>query len=104
MGGSAVLASGFSDTVTDGSLLPAAGVAMLVGLIGFLSPCVLPLVPGYLSYVAGLSGVDASSDRVSSASVDTTGGSTAPLTIAPPSQRRMLAGAGLFVFGFSAIF
>ena len=73
--------SGFAATVTDGPLLVAAGVAALVGLIGFLSPCVLPLVPGYLSYVAGLSG-DA----------------------AKPSQRRMIAGALLFVLGFTAIF
>jgi cytochrome c-type biogenesis protein len=73
-----MLASGFSDTVTDGSLVPAAGIAALVGLIGFLSPCVLPLVPGYLSYVAGLSG----SDR----------------------PRRVVAGALLFVLGFTAIF
>jgi cytochrome c-type biogenesis protein len=72
---------GFAHTVTDGPLLVAAGVAALVGLIGFLSPCVLPLVPGYLSYVAGLSG-DASK----------------------PSQRRMIAGALLFVLGFTAIF
>jgi cytochrome c-type biogenesis protein len=72
---------GFAHTVTDGPLLVAAGVAALVGLIGFLSPCVLPLVPGYLSYVAGLSG-DA----------------------AKPSQRRMLGGALLFVLGFTAIF
>jgi cytochrome c-type biogenesis protein len=76
-----VLASGFSDTVTDGSLVPAAGVAALVGLIGFLSPCVLPLVPGYLSYVAGISGSD---------------GSERP--------RRVLAGALLFVLGFTAVF
>jgi len=73
-----VLASGFSDTVTDGSLVPAAGVAALVGLIGFLSPCVLPLVPGYLSYVAGLSGDD--------------------------RPRRVVAGALLFVLGFTAVF
>ncbi|HEY3714065.1 MAG TPA: cytochrome c biogenesis CcdA family protein [Jatrophihabitantaceae bacterium] len=73
-----VLASGFSDTVTDGSLVPAAGVAALVGLIGFLSPCVLPLVPGYLSYVAGLSGED--------------------------RPRRVVAGALLFVLGFTAVF
>ena len=46
----------FEHAVNDGPLLVAAGVAALVGLIGFLSPCVLPLVPGYLSYVAGLSG------------------------------------------------
>jgi cytochrome c-type biogenesis protein len=78
-----VLASegGFTHTVTDGPLLAAAGVAALVGLIGFLSPCVLPLVPGYLSYVAGLSG-------------DST----------KPTQRRMVAGALLFVLGFTVIF
>jgi cytochrome c-type biogenesis protein len=70
-----------SHTVTDGPLLVAAGVAALVGVVGFLSPCVLPLVPGYLSYVAGLSG-------------------DAPR----PSQRRMVLGALLFVLGFTAIF
>jgi cytochrome c-type biogenesis protein len=73
--------AGFAHTVTDGPLLAAAGVAALVGVIGFLSPCVLPLVPGYLSYVAGLSGDDAR-----------------------PSQRRMVLGALLFVLGFTAIF
>jgi cytochrome c-type biogenesis protein len=73
--------AGFSNTVTDGPLLVAAGVAALVGVVGFLSPCVLPLVPGYLSYVAGLSG-------------------DAPR----PSQRRMVLGALLFVLGFTAIF
>jgi cytochrome c-type biogenesis protein len=73
--------AGFAHTVTDGPLLVAAGVAALVGVIGFLSPCVLPLVPGYLSYVAGLAG-------------------DAPR----PSQRRMVLGALLFVLGFTAIF
>ncbi len=47
---------GFTHTVTDGPLLVAAGVAALVGVVGFISPCVLPLVPGYLSYVAGMAG------------------------------------------------
>ncbi len=46
--------AGFSHVVTDGPLLVAAAVAALVGLIGFVSPCVLPLVPGYLSIVTGL--------------------------------------------------
>ncbi len=77
----AVLANGFTTTVTDGSLFAAAGVAALVGLIGFLSPCVLPLVPGYLSYVAGLSG---SQEQ--------------------PRPRRMIVGALLFVAGFTAIY
>lgn len=74
-------AAGFTHAVTDGPLLVAAAIAVLVGLIGFLSPCVLPLVPGYLSYVAGLSGEDAK-----------------------PNQRRMAAGALLFVLGFAVIF
>jgi cytochrome c-type biogenesis protein len=72
---------GLSGTVYNGSLFAAAGVAALVGLIGFLSPCVLPLVPGYLTYVAGLAG---SQDR--------------------PQVRRMLAGALLFVLGFTAVY
>ncbi|MEP6599245.1 MAG: cytochrome c biogenesis protein CcdA [Actinomycetota bacterium] len=73
--------AGLTGTVENGPLLVAAGVAVLVGLIGFLSPCVLPLVPGYLSYVAGLSGADETH-----------------------SQRRMVAGAVLFVLGFTVIF
>ena len=76
-----MLASGFTETVQTGPLLAAAAVAMLVGVIGFVSPCVLPLVPGYLSYVAGLSG---DADK--------------------PSQRRMAFGALLFVLGFSIVF
>jgi len=50
--------SGFAATVTDGPLLLAAGAAALVGVLGFLSPCVLPLVPGYLSYVTGMTGTE----------------------------------------------
>src|ERR1700750_485190 len=74
-------AAGFSHPVPHGPLLVAAGVAVLVGLVGFLSPCVLPLVPGYLSYVAGLSGETGT-----------------------PSRRRMVGGALLFVLGFTAIY
>jgi cytochrome c-type biogenesis protein len=87
----AVLASGFSSTVTDGGLIPAAGVALLVGVLGFLSPCVLPLVPGYLSYVAGLAG-DSAGDTVGAVQ----GGRR--------RQRRMVGGALLFVLGFTAVF
>ena len=71
----------FTHAVQDGPLVVAAGVAALVGLVGFLSPCVLPLVPGYLSYVAGLSGADEGRH-----------------------QRRMVGGALLFVLGFTAVF
>ena len=76
-----VLAEGLSGTVADGPLLAAALVAMLVGVVGFLSPCVLPLVPGYLAYVAGLNGAD---DR--------------------PTVRRAVGGAMLFVLGFTAVY
>lgn len=72
---------GLSGAVYNGSLLASAGVAALVGLIGFLSPCVLPLVPGYLSYVGGLAGSEES-----------------------PQPRRMLAGAFLFVLGFTSVY
>ncbi|HMG31933.1 MAG TPA: cytochrome c biogenesis protein CcdA, partial [Jiangellaceae bacterium] len=48
----------FPDTVLSGSLLAAVPIAALAGLVSFLSPCVLPLVPGYLSYVTGLSGME----------------------------------------------
>src|SRR5699024_6007119 len=46
----------FAQTVLSGPLLLAAGAAALAGLVSFASPCVLPLVPGYVGYVTGLSG------------------------------------------------
>ena len=76
------LGDSFSDTVVNGSLLLALGVAAIAGLVSFLSPCVLPLVPGYLSYVTGLTGVDLASAR----------------------RGRMLLGALLFVLGFTVVF
>ncbi|MGN6089081.1 MAG: cytochrome c biogenesis CcdA family protein [Actinomycetales bacterium] len=68
--------------VLDGSLLLAIPVAAAAGLVSFLSPCVLPLVPGYLSYVTGLAGTDLAEQR----------------------RGRMLAGSALFVLGFAAVF
>ena len=53
------LGDSFARIVTDGPFVVAALVAALAGLVSFLSPCVLPLVPGYLSYVGGLSGTEA---------------------------------------------
>ena len=75
-----VASAAFTHAVTDGPLIVAAGVAAIVGVVGFLSPCVLPLVPGYLSYVAGLAGVEDGRH-----------------------QRRMVGGALLFVLGFTAV-
>ena len=69
-------------TVINGPLLVAAGVAAMVGVVGFLSPCVLPLVPGYLAYIAGLNGAGERAQR----------------------PGRMAIGALLFVSGFTAVF
>ena len=89
----------FSSVVTDGPLLVAAAVAALVGLISFASPCVLPLVPGYLSYVAGLVGTGESEPDGSGSG----GTATAVRTHVSP-RTRMVLGAVLFVLGFTAVF
>lgn len=47
----------FVNTVLDANVLAAGAISLIAGLISFFSPCVLPLVPGYLSYVAGMSEV-----------------------------------------------
>ncbi len=52
-----------AETVLQGSLLLAIPIAMAAGLVSFLSPCVLPLAPGYLAYVAGLTGADVNRSR-----------------------------------------
>lgn len=93
MSAAAGVGESFARTVTDGPLLVAAAVAALVGLVSFLSPCVLPLVPGYLSYVTGLSGTETG---------ETTGGDTMVRTRVVRS--RVVAGALLFVLGFTAVF
>ncbi|WP_088317711.1 cytochrome c biogenesis CcdA family protein [Kineosporia sp. R_H_3] len=74
--------SDLSQTVLDGSLVLALPIAVAAGLVSFLSPCVLPLVPGYLGYVTGLTGVDLEKQR----------------------RGRMVAGMLLFVAGFSVVF
>ncbi|MFG3206829.1 cytochrome c biogenesis CcdA family protein [Streptomyces sp. NPDC048192] len=74
--------TGQNETVLNGALLIALPVALLGGLVSFFSPCVLPLVPGYLSYVTGVAGTD----------------------LAEARRGRMVGGAALFVLGFSAVF
>ncbi|MBV1938422.1 cytochrome c biogenesis protein CcdA [Streptomyces sp. BV286] len=71
-----------NQTVLTGALVLAIPIAVLGGLVSFFSPCVLPLVPGYLSYVTGVSGTD----------------------LADARRGRMVAGASLFVLGFTAVF
>jgi cytochrome c-type biogenesis protein len=87
------LSSSYDSTqmkVEYGSFLVAVPIALAAGLISFLSPCVLPLVPGYLSYVTGLTGVDLGTQTLDEA--------------ARAKRGRMILGALLFVLGFSIVF
>ncbi|MCW2578684.1 MAG: ccdA [Blastococcus sp.] len=98
----------FAGLVNDGPLLVAAAVAALVGLISFASPCVLPLVPGYLSYVTGLVGSGTPVSAPSPAGGADRPGSTATAVRVGTDQRsprgRMVLGAVLFVLGFTLVF
>jgi cytochrome c-type biogenesis protein len=67
--------------VFSGQLLLALPIALLAGLVSFASPCVLPLVPGYLAYVGGFSEPGVRKDRT-----------------------RLLTGVSLFILGFAIIF
>ncbi|GAC1443204.1 MAG: cytochrome c biogenesis protein CcdA [Mycobacteriales bacterium] len=86
----------FASAITDGPLLLALPVAAAAGLVSFLSPCCLPLMPGYLSYVTGLAGSELGQ-------APATGGD---LLVRTASRRkaRVVAGSVLFVAGFSAVF
>lgn len=70
------------EIVTSGSLLFAIPIAFVAGMVAFLSPCVLPLAPGYVSYVTGLTGAE----------------------LAEGKKGRVLLGSVLFVLGFSIVF
>ena len=87
------VAETFKSTVLDGPLLLAMPLAAIAGLVSFLSPCVLPLVPGYLSYITGLSAAELA---------DTTSGAHPEAEAS--SRRRVLLGGTLFVLGFSVVF
>ena len=76
--------AGWAEAAVGGSMAVAIPVAMLAGLVSFFSPCVVPLLPGYLSYATGLGAAE---------------------VVEGSSRRgRMLAGASLFVLGFAVIF
>lgn len=76
----------FHEIASSGSLVLAIPVALVAGLVSFFSPCVIPLLPGYLSYATGLSGAELASGE------------------GEVRRGRMLAGSLLFVLGFSVVF
>ncbi len=74
----------WAETAVGGSMALALPVAFLAGLVSFFSPCVVPLLPGYLSYATGLG--------------------AAEVVEGSQHRSRMLAGASLFVLGFAVVF
>ncbi len=80
------MGSWFHDTAASGSMLLAIPVALIAGAVSFFSPCVVPLLPGYLSYVTGLSGADLQANGSAGA------------------RGRLVSGVLLFVLGFSVYY
>ena len=79
--------NGFTEIAMSGNIVPALLVSVLAGIVSFASPCVVPLVPGYLSYLAAVVGVDEDS-RFGSRGV----------------RLRVASAAGLFILGFTVVF
>jgi len=128
------MSGGIEHLILSGPLLFAVPVAAAAGAVTFLSPCVLPLVPGYLSYVTGMSAVDAEQAPADGGPGDGTAGTgpsdghpgpgdggaageqaaVAVTTVAPSqpaaprpprrARRRAVLGTALFALGFSAVF
>jgi cytochrome c-type biogenesis protein len=85
--------TGFAQTAAAGPLLLALGACVLAGLVSFASPCVVPLVPGYLSYLAALVGEEAAEQPGSG-----------PVKAPPATRWRVAGSAALFVAGFTTVF
>jgi cytochrome c-type biogenesis protein len=112
--------SGTAQLVTSGPLILALPVAAAAGAVTFLSPCCLPLVPGYLSFVTGMAGASGSAPAPALAqpAVAAESGAgpavvvatrpVAPAVRAVPAlsapRARVVAGTALFVLGFSVVF
>jgi len=106
--------SGVTQLVTSGPLILALPVAAAAGAVTFLSPCCLPLVPGYLSFVTGMAGAGGSAagpapaqaPPVAAAEGSGVAVAAPPLavTATAPPRGRVVAGTALFVLGFSVVF
>lgn len=121
------MSSGVEHLILSGPVLLAIPVAAAAGAVTFLSPCVLPLVPGYLSYLTGMSGTAAAArpetSEVPAAALVAAGAATGQETAAAevaaaaaagsagqvavparPARGRVMLGALLFILGFSVLF
>ena len=106
-----VLAQGigetFQQTVASGPILLALGACLLAGLVSFASPCVIPLVPGYLAYLASV--VGAERPPATAAAAEKQRAATATLTLEErrtrrASRLRVVGASLLFVAGFTVVF
>ncbi len=102
----AAVGDSFQQTAATGPLLLALGACVLAGLVSFASPCVVPLVPGYLSYLAGLVGAEAPPATVAQATAAQPGSVAvdAAKQAARAGRLRVAGAAGLFVAGFTVVF
>jgi len=103
----------FADIAVSGPLLLGIAVSAIAGLVSFLSPCILPLVPGYLAYVTGLTGADLDAvgprrTRAAAGEVPGEAGVAGEGRVAVAARARVrgrvLAGGSLFVAGFGTVF
>lgn len=108
---------GLEETIADGQLLVASLIAIAAGLVSFLSPCVLPLVPGYLAYVSasaanvGTNPVQNAAQNAGHKTAENLGQNSgqnpaenSAQNAAKRERRRMVLGSLLFVLGFTVIF
>lgn len=104
-----------TEVATSGPVLLAVLLSLAAGAVSFASPCVVPLVPGYLAYLAGLVGANAPAvtpaEVAARARVPATPDGPAPDAAAPAPARseragrwRLAGAALLFVAGFTAVF
>lgn len=99
----------FAQTVLSGSLIAGIAVSLIAGLVSFASPCVVPLVPGYLAYVSGMAGAGLSQPGAVGAVRGSVRGAQARTargarTLPGRPGARLVLGALLFVAGFTVVF
>jgi cytochrome c-type biogenesis protein len=95
--------NGIENFVLSAPLLLTVPVALLAGLISFASPCILPLVPGYLAYIGGFTGDTASAAAAAGAAPARVKG-TRSTAAERAGRNRLVLGVSLFVLGFAAVF
>ncbi len=101
--------SSVTGTVMSGPFLAAAALSLAAGLVSFASPCVLPLVPGYLSYLIGLVGAEETDGARARGGGDGDGnggggGGTGTAVRSRAVRARAVRATALFVVGFTVVF